>query len=92
MDGGSGEVETTTQVYSAPPPPVHQHPTLPSHQKARALHADPHPVGSKKLQGEETDEGEPIYRERSGDYRILYLVRVDEVVILDIDHRKDVYG
>ena len=61
-------------------------------QKARALHADPHPVGSKKLQGEETDEGEPIYRERSGDYRILYLVRVDEVVILDIDHRKDVYG
>ena len=31
-------------------------------RKARALHADPHPVGSKKLQGEETDEGEPIYR------------------------------
>ena len=61
-------------------------------QKARALHTNPHPVGSKKLQGEETDEGEPIYRERSGDYRILYLVRVDEVVILDIDHRKDVYG
>ena len=60
--------------------------------KARALHTEPHPVGSKKLQGEETDDGEPIFRERSGDYRILYLVRVDEVVILDIDHRKDVYG
>jgi len=61
-------------------------------QKARALHTNPHPVGSKKLQGEETDDGEPIFRERSGDYRILYLVRVDEVLVLDIDHRKDVYG
>jgi hypothetical protein len=41
----------------------------------------------------ETDDGEPVYRERSGDYRILYVVRTnpDLVLILDIDHRKDVY-
>jgi hypothetical protein len=40
-----------------------------------------------------TGEGDPVYRERSGDYRILYVVRSnpDEVLILDIDHRKDVY-
>ena len=37
--------------------------------------------------------GEPILRERSGDYRILYVLRKDpdQVVILDIDHRKDIY-
>lgn len=62
-------------------------------RKARALQHDPHPPGSKKLQGETTATGEPIYRERSGDYRILYVVREKpaEVIVLDIDDRKDVY-
>ena len=62
-------------------------------RKARALQHDPHLLGSKKLHGETTATGEPIYRERSGDYRILYVVRQNpgEVVVLDIDHRKDVY-
>lgn len=62
-------------------------------KKARLLHTTPHPPGSKKLQGIETEDGEPIYRERSGDYRILYVVRTlpNEVLILDIDLRKDVY-
>lgn len=62
-------------------------------KKARALHTNPHPNGSKKLHGVVTDESDPVYRERSGDYRILYVVRSnpDEVLILDIDHRKDVY-
>lgn len=62
-------------------------------KKAKALHANPHPQGSKKLQDVETAEGDPVYRERSGDYRILYVVREKpaEVIILDIDHRKDVY-
>ena len=34
-----------------------------------------------------------VYRERSGDYRILYIVRSnpDEVLILDIGHRKEIY-
>jgi len=62
-------------------------------RKARALQHDPHPPGSKKLCGETAATGEPIYRERSGDYRILYVVREKptEVIVLDIDDRKDVY-
>lgn len=62
-------------------------------KKAKALLEKPFPQGVKKLQGIETAAGEPVYRERSGDYRILYVVRdkPHEVVILDIDHRKDVY-
>lgn len=60
-------------------------------KKAKALHANPHPQGSKKLHDVVTDDGDPVYRERSGDYRILYIARPDEVMILDIDHRKDIY-
>jgi mRNA interferase RelE/StbE len=62
-------------------------------KKARALHLDPHPQGSKPLKGVATADGETIYRQRSGDYRILYIVRSKpaEVIVLDIDHRKDVY-
>ncbi len=62
-------------------------------RRARALQDDPHPLGSKKLHGVTTATGEPIYRERSGDYRILYVLRQrpTEVIVLDIDDRKDVY-
>ncbi len=62
-------------------------------KKAKALLKDHFPQGCKKLHGVTTPRGEPVYRERSGDYRILYVVRTnpEEVVILDIDHRKDVY-
>lgn len=62
-------------------------------KKARALHLSPFSPTAKKLHDVETDDGEPVYRERSGDYRILYVVRTKpaEVLILDIDHRKDVY-
>lgn len=62
-------------------------------KKAKALVDDPHPRGSKKLIGYVTDDGESVYRQRSGDYRILYVVRDNpgEIVILDIDHRKDIY-
>lgn len=63
-------------------------------KKAKTLLANPFPPGCKKLHDVETDEGEPVYRERSGDYRILYVVRSKpsaEVMILDIDNRKDVY-
>ena len=59
-------------------------------KKAKALILNPHGDGTKKLKGVE-DNGEPVYRERSGDYRILYVVREIEVVVLDIDHRRDVY-
>jgi mRNA interferase RelE/StbE len=62
-------------------------------KKAKALIVNPYPQGSKKLQGMTTEQGEAIYRERSGDYRILYVVKNNPtiVVILDIDHRKDIY-
>jgi mRNA interferase RelE/StbE len=62
-------------------------------KKAKALLTDPHPPTSKKLHDVETPEGDPVYRERSGDYRILYVVRTNpnEVLILDINNRKDVY-
>jgi mRNA interferase RelE/StbE len=62
-------------------------------KRAKALHTDPYPHGSKKLHDVETAEGDPVYRVRSGDYRILYIVRSkpNEVLIIDIDDRKDVY-
>lgn len=62
-------------------------------KRAKALHTNPFPQGVKKLHDVATPEGDPVYRERSGDYRILYVVRSQpaEVLILDIDNRKDVY-
>ncbi len=62
-------------------------------KRAKALLANPFPQSAKKLKDAETPEGDPVYRERSGDYRILYVVRSNpnEVLIIDIDHRKDVY-
>ncbi len=63
-------------------------------KKARALQLNPHPPGSKKLRVITTKEGAAVYRERSGDYRILYEVVTKPhviIVILDVDDRKDVY-
>src|SRR5687768_5622789 len=62
-------------------------------KKAKALHTNPFPQGVKKLHGVTTDDGAPVYRERSGDYRILYVIteRPSEILILDIGNRKDVY-
>lgn len=59
-------------------------------KKCRSLIANPHPPGCKKLKGV-TDGDEPVWRIRSGDYRILYVVRKIEVIVLNIDDRKDVY-
>lgn len=59
-------------------------------KKARTLIQDPHPPGCKKLVGI-TRGSEAVWRIRSGDYRILYVVRSNEVVVVDIGHRKDVY-
>jgi len=57
--------------------------------KIQRLAADPYPPTTKLLQGMGDDER--VFRIRSGDYRILYVVRGIIVCILDIDHRKDVY-
>ena len=59
-------------------------------RRIEALAANPVPPGSKKLSGIEDGEN-PVYRVRQGNYRILYSVRAIIIVILDIDHRKDVY-
>jgi mRNA-degrading endonuclease RelE of RelBE toxin-antitoxin system len=58
--------------------------------KIQRLAAEPYPATTKLIQGMGDDE-ERVFRIRSGDYRILYVVRGIIVCILDIDHRKDVY-
>lgn len=52
------------------------------------LSLDPHPVGCRKLQGSER-----LYRVRVGDYRVVYSVE-NEVLLVEIirvRHRKDIY-
>lgn len=48
---------------------------------------DPYPEGSKKLVGAE------IYRVRSGDYRVAYIVRARKliVLVLKVGNRKEFY-
>jgi mRNA interferase RelE/StbE len=56
-------------------------------QKIQDLADDPRPTGCKKLTGDEK------YRIRSGQYRILYKIEDDVLVIyiVKIAHRRDVY-
>ncbi len=56
--------------------------------KINALAEDPYPPGKRKLRGEEH-----AYRVRVGDYRVVYDVLEEAIVvlILRIGHRKDVY-
>jgi mRNA interferase RelE/StbE len=58
--------------------------------RIQALAANPSPPGSKKLHGV-FDGDNPVYRARQGSHRIIYSARGVIIVILDIDHRKDVY-
>ena len=53
-----------------------------------ALAEDPFPSGAKKLSGKEN-----IYRVRTGDYRVIYEVRKNVllILVLKIGHRKEVY-
>jgi len=55
--------------------------------RIRSLADDPRPPGSLKLSGEEK------YRIRQGDYRILYEIEDDVliVVVVRTGHRRDVY-
>jgi mRNA interferase RelE/StbE len=59
-------------------------------KEARALAINARPRGCKKLRGI-TAGADPVWRIRSGDYRILYVIRPTEVIVIDIDDRKDVY-
>ncbi len=49
---------------------------------------DPHPQGAKALQG-----GESLLRIRVGDYRIIYAVRDDQLLVLvaTLGHRREIY-
>jgi len=57
-------------------------------RKIDALAKDPRPKTARKLSG-----ADAIYRTRAGDYRILYQIRDDVLLVLvvRIGHRRDVY-
>jgi len=59
-------------------------------EKIRRLSTDIRPPGCKLVQGV-VDGDQPVYRIRQGDHRVLYVVRDSVVIVLDIDHRKDIY-
>ena len=65
---------------------------LPKEVRGRAaisileLVSTPYPRGVEKVKGYEH-----TYRVRAGDYRIVYEVAGDEVAIIAVTHRKDVY-
>lgn len=52
------------------------------------LAKNPHPAGSKKLQGKDD-----TWRIRVGDYRVLYDIKNKELIILvvKVGHRREVY-
>ena len=56
-------------------------------ERIRALAKDPRPPGCQKLSGSEK------YRIRQGDYRIVYTIQDDRLIILviRIAHRREVY-
>jgi mRNA interferase RelE/StbE len=56
-------------------------------EKIRGLSGNPRPPGCEKLSGEEK------YRIRQGDYRVLYSIQEDEVIItiVKVGHRREVY-
>ena len=57
-------------------------------ERIDALAEDPRPPGVEKVEG-----GENLWRVRSGDYRIVYTVEDDVllVVVVKIGHRREVY-
>ena len=56
-------------------------------ERIESLAENPRPIGSRKLSGRER------YRVRQGQYRILYTIENDVLIIhvIKIGHRKDVY-
>ena len=56
-------------------------------KKIRSLSDNPHPRGSVKLSGKDK------YRLRQGNYRIIYSIEDDKLIvhIVKVGHRKDVY-
>lgn len=59
-------------------------------EKVESLAVNPRPDGSIKLSGSKKN---PLYRIRCGDYRIIYTIQDDRLVIIivELGHRKDIY-
>lgn len=57
-------------------------------EKIDALEIEPQASGSIKLQGHKD-----LYRIRSGDYRIVYSIKKDRLIVLivEIGHRREIY-
>ena len=55
--------------------------------KIQKLPHNPFPKGVRKLVG-----SKQTYRIRQGNYRILYEVEGDEIIVMSVGHRRDVYG
>jgi mRNA interferase RelE/StbE len=61
-------------------------------KRAMSLVQDPTPPGCKKLHGITYGVArDAVWRVRQGDYRILYVIRANEILVIDIGNRKDVY-
>ena len=58
-------------------------------RRIEKLEKQPRPKKAKKLQG----SSEPLYRVRESDYRIVYSIEDDRLIVLvvRIDHRGEVY-
>ena len=57
-------------------------------RKVLELGTDPRPPGAKKIRGQSK-----TWRVRTGDYRILYTIEDDRLVVLvlEVGHRREVY-
>ena len=61
-------------------------------EQLQALTGDPQPTGSVKLKlGKRRTRSGALYRIRNGPYRALYVFDENQVLILDIEHRKNAY-
>ncbi len=61
-------------------------------EKIDDLQDNAFPRGAKKVKDEKNLEGLPYYRIRSGDWRVVYTVDVEEVTVYIAGHRSSVYG
>ena len=50
------------------------------------LAGQPRPAGAKKLVG-----GDGEWRVRTGDYRVVYEIRDDVLLVVAVGHRRDIY-
>lgn len=59
-------------------------------EKIESLSENPRPEGYKKLSGKSSP---PLYRIRHGNYRVIYTINDQELLILlvDIGHRRGIY-